>query len=501
MRITAAVLGLVLLGPAPVQASPAQVAPEEVAVDVVARGTPFPHYWEKMFGSGRAILSLRESYRRDLREMKRVTGFGYVRPHGIFLDEVGVYDEDPKGKALYNFSYVDEIYDGLLEAGVRPFVELGFMPKKLAANQTKYPFWYEPVVAPPKSGARWDELITQFARHLVERYGIDEVSKWYFEVWNEPNIEFWAGEPRQATYFELYDRTARALKLVSPRLRVGGPATAQAAWVDRFIKHTVEAKVPVDFISTHVYANDTAHDVFGTEENIPRDQMVCRAVKKVHDEIAASARPALPLIWSEFNASWKNEPEITDTVFMGPWIADTVRRCDGLVDSMAFWTFSDVFEEQGVSKTPFYGGFGAIAAGGLKKASFHAFELLHRLGEERLPSPAENVLVTRRADGALVIAVWNLVLPGNKGAARAVRLHLRGLAAGAHRASIWRIDEQHGDVLTAYRKIGAPRYPSRAQLTELRRAAELMPPEERSVIGTDLDLLIPANGLQLIVVP
>ena len=386
-----------------------------------------------MFGSGRAILSLRESYRRDLKMMKSATDFAYVRPHGIFLDEVGVYDEDDQGKPIYNFTYVDEIYDGLLAAGVRPFVELGFMPKKLAARPTKYPFWYAPIVGLPKSWERWQALIEHFARHLVDRYGIDEVAAWYFEVWNEPNLEFWDGEPKQSTYFELYDRTARTLKQVSPKLRVGGPATAQAAWVKQFIAHVASVNAPVDFISTHVYANDTAHDVLGTNESIPRDQMVRRAVGKVHDEIKSSGRPQLPLIWSEFNASYKNEPEVTDTSFMGPWLADTVRRCDGLADIMAFWTFSDVFEEQGVSKTPFYGGFGAIAQGGIAKASFHAFELLHRLGALRLANAAENVLVTKQADGAFVVAVWNMALPGRHAPVRHVRLRLDALTGSPSR--------------------------------------------------------------------
>src|SRR6202044_1373179 len=99
--------------------------------------------------------------------------------------------------------------------------------------------------------------------------------------------------------------------------------------------------VPVDFVSTHVYGNDSAKDVFGTDENIPRDNMVCRAVKKVHDQIAAAPITNLPLIWSESNASYKNEPDVTDSTFMGPWLADTIRQCDGLVDMMSYWTFSD----------------------------------------------------------------------------------------------------------------------------------------------------------------
>src|SRR5262249_42452701 len=152
---------------------------------------------------------------------------------------------------------------------------------------------------------------------------------------------------------------------------------AQAAWVDAFLRHCAENHIPVDFVSSHVYANDRAQDVFGTNEEIPRNKMVCRAVKKVHDEITASATPSLPLIWSEFNASYKNEPDVTDSVFMGSWLADTIRQCDGLAEMMSYWTFSDVFEEQGVVRTPFYGGFGLIAAGGIPKPAHNAFELLH----------------------------------------------------------------------------------------------------------------------------
>src|SRR6201999_886095 len=126
--------------------------------------------------------------------------------------------------------------------------------------------WYKPVVAPPKDWAKWDDLITKFTQHLVDRYSLDEVAQWYFEVWNEPNLDFWAGEPRQSTYWELYDHTAMDVKHVNARLRIGGPATAQAAWADAFIQHCAQNHIPVDYVSTHVYANDTAHDIFGTNE-------------------------------------------------------------------------------------------------------------------------------------------------------------------------------------------------------------------------------------------
>jgi xylan 1,4-beta-xylosidase len=497
-RVAAFLATVAIVCALPVARTPAaqEQKPEVIVVDATAPARAFPHFWEQMFGSGRAILSLRDSYRRDLRAVKQVTDFRYVRFHAILDDEVGVYGEDAEGKPLYNFSYVDQIYDGLLANGVRPFVEISFMPRKLAAREISQAFWYHPNVSPPKSWTAWDDLMTAFAKHLIERYGIDEVSQWYFEVWNEPNLDFWGGQPKQSTYWELYDHTARTLKAVSPRLRVGGPATAQAAWVGAFIKHCHDGNVPVDFVSTHVYGNDKSEDVFGTHEKIPRDQMVCRAVNKVHEQIKASAMPEVPLIWSEFNASYKNEPDVTDAAYMGPWLADTIRECDGMTQMMSYWTFSDVFEEQGVSKGPFYGGFGLIAAGGIPKAAFNAFKLLHDLGDQRIELKSDSALVTRKDDGTLVVAVWNYAPPGENGAAKRVALQFRDF--DPKQASVSRVDSTDGDSQTAYEKMGAPRYPTEEQILELRRAAELAPPSVEQISGHQLMLTIPSHGLDVV---
>jgi xylan 1,4-beta-xylosidase len=465
---------------------------EEIVVDPRGSHHSFPHFWEKMFGSGRAILTLREGYRQDLRLVKNATDFQFVRFHAILHDEVGIYDEDRRGNPIYNFSYLDQIYDGLLANGVRPFVELSFMPRKLASRHTVQSFSYHPFVAPPRDYARWDALIAHFASHLVTRYGIDEVAQWYFEVWNEPNLDFWAGVPAQATYWTLYDHTAKALKQVDSRLRVGGPSTAQAAWVSAFIRHTSERQVPVDFVSTHVYANDTSKDIFGTHEKISGAEMVCRAAKKVHDEVIASSRPEIPIIWSEYNATYFDDPDITDSVFMGPWLADTLRRCDGLTDMMSYWTFSDVFEEQGVVRRPFHGGFGLIAAGGIPKPAFNAFNMLHQLGEERFASDSEHALITRRTDGSFVIALWNYVLPGETGPP--IRIALR-LPQGSRSVRVRRLDATHGDVRSIYTEMGAPQYPTRDQLEALRAASVLAAPEELFIANDRVSVTLPPNGL------
>ena len=487
----------VFCAPARAQTDSAQEQnPQVVVVDAAAPSHPFPHFWEQMFGSGRAILSLRESYRRDLREVKQVTDFRYVRFHAILDDDVGVYSENAQGQPVYNFSYVDQIYDGLLANGVRPFVELSFMPDKLAARPIYQGFWYHPNVSPPKSWSAWDDLISALAKHLVARYGIDEVSKWYFEVWNEPNLDFWGGDPRQATYWELYDHTARTLKAVSPRIRVGGPATAQAAWVPAFIKHCHDDHVPVDFVSTHVYGNDTAENVFGTHEQISRKDMVCRAVSTVHKQIQASVMPDLPLIWSEFNAAYNNDPNVTDSAYMGPWLANTVRECDGLTKMMSYWTFSDVFEEQGVVKQPFYGGFGLIAERGIPKASFNAFKLLHELGDRRIEVNSDSALATRRSDGTIVIAAWNYAPPGETGAAKTLTLEFKDF--NPKQASVSAVDPTHGNSRAAFEKMGAPPYPTPAQIRELRDAAKLPPPSVETIHGHRLTLTIPSHGLDLI---
>lgn len=476
-------------------------AVETVVIDANAPATPLPHFWEQMFGSGRAILSLRDSYRGDLREVKKATDLRYIRFHAILHDEVGVYDEDKSGGAVYNFSYVDQIYDGLLANGVRPVVEISFMPKKLESDPSaSHPFWYHPNVSPPKDYAKWDTLMRAFAGHLIERYGSDEVAQWYFEVWNEPNIDFWSGVPKQSTYFELYEHTARDFKSVSPRLRVGGPATAAADWVPEFLDYCAKHNVPVDFVSSHGYADDTVEHLFHKHEDVPMDDRVCRAISRVHQQILASPTPKLPLMWTEWNVPSFGDLKARDTIYVGPALANDIRECEDLVTMMSWWTFDDVFEEDGPVKQPFYGGFGLIAAGSIKKPSFNAFALLHRLGDERLANPATDVLVTRRHDGTLVIAVWNLVDPDKAGIAKTVQFEFRGVNPDGA-AKLSRLDREHGNTLAAYEAMGRPRYPTQAQIGQLNQAAVLPAPEQVALQNGQLTIHIGVNGLVTVEVP
>jgi xylan 1,4-beta-xylosidase len=473
-----------------------------ISIDANAPAHAFPHFWEQMFGSGRAVLALRDNYRKDLEEVHDHVGMRYVRFHAIFHDEVGVYDEDEKGNPIFNFSYVDQIYDGLLARGVRPYVEISFMPRKLAAREAIHPFWYKQNVAPPKDYAKWDMLIREFAQHLIDRYGIDEVSQWYFEVWNEPNIDFWAGKPKQATYFEVYDHTARTLKAVSPKLRVGGPSTAAAHWIPEFLAHVNQQHVPIDFVSTHGYADDTVKDMFGTDEDIPMRDRVCRAIKKVHNEIRGSASPVLPLFWTEWNVPSYGDLNARDNWYVGPALARDISQCDGAVTMMSWWTFDDVFEENGVTREPFDGGFGLIASSMIKKPSFYEFSLLHLLGNERIANTGDNLLVTRRKDGTLVIAAWNLVDMDQitKGMPITLRLKFKGVAPNAD-ITIQRVDEAHGNPMATYRAMGSPKYPTQRQIQQLNDASSLPAAESQKLSKGELQMQLPVNGLALIEIP
>jgi xylan 1,4-beta-xylosidase len=305
------------------------------------------------------------------------------------------------------------------------------------------------------------------------------VEQWYFEVWNEPNIDFWNGDPKQATYFGLYDVTAKAIKQVDPALRVGGPATAQAAWVAAFISHCKQSNIPFDFVSTHVYGNEDSKNVFGRDLPISRRDMVARSAKKVYDEVKASAAPDTPIIWSEFNATYMTQQEVTDSAFMGPWLANNIRECDGLTAMMSYWTLSDVFEEQGVVKTPFFGGYGLIAEFHLPKAAFWDFDLLHHLGTQRVMIDSENALVTKRPDGVFVVALWNYAEPGEEARPKTFHLAAKSLKAKSYKLQF--VGPDHGSVLEPWKRMGSPAYPTNNQVRSLIDASRPGPVQKLSL--------------------
>lgn len=468
----------------------------ELTVDAGKEVGALPHFWERCFGSDRTAIGLRAQWREDLVRVHPETGMQAVRCHGLFDDEMGIA---LAGAGNWNFLYVDQIYDFMLDHGVRPFVELSFMPEAMASSANRV-FFYRGNVSPPRRWQDWYDMVQAFSRHCIRRYGIREVSTWKFEVWNEPNISFWAGS--QEEYFELYRQSTLALKEVDRRLSVGGPATAQLSWIPDMIRFCSQKDVPIDFVSSHIYPTDPQKHIFGKSHAYPYDQVIPAGVKLAKQQIESSAMPSLPL--------WITEWSSQNPAF----IADTLKHCIGLTEAMSYWTFSNVFEEQGVPKGVFNRSFGLLDQCGIARPSLHAFNFLHRLGAVRLQASDGPVLATRRPDGSLVILIWNLIphknaqdmangnpvsqgggKSGSKRLEKTVHLKLEGWK-GRNSVEVSQVNQSVGSAIPLWEKMGKPRYPSRDQIVELRKAAEL-PPPHNAVLDSNggLTLALPADGL------
>jgi xylan 1,4-beta-xylosidase len=456
----------------------------QLKIDPCAAAKPFPHYWELCVGSCHAYTALREDYRAQLRRAHEELGFQYVRFHGLLDDDMSVCYEkkDVRGNSLgivYNFANVDNIFDFLLSIGMKPFIELGFMPSCLASG-TKTCFHYHGNVTPPKSYDQWSNLISAMVRHLTERYTAQEVRTWFFEVWNEPNLPyFFAGT--QEDYFRLYDASCRAVKAVDPSYRVGSPATSVNSWIPEMIAHCEQSGVPLDFLSTHHYPTDDPLWESGQElgeflaQNGGMPNRYRRGTLTEMTQRTREQAGRYPLYYTEWNTSANNTDAIHDEAYTAALAAKTIADNDGLVKGYSFWTFTDIFEENAQGCGPFNGCFGLQTYEGIAKPVYRLFQLYHGLSQERLPvaGAAETVeaLACRTACGIQMV-VWNHNVPEEPCTEQRVAILL---AAGtAKQVRVCRIDAQHCNPKGAWQKMGSPQYLSADQLAGLHQASELV---------------------------
>jgi xylan 1,4-beta-xylosidase len=380
-----------------------------IAFDTQVKGESFKPYWKKCVAAGRAAEGLREDWRQQLREVQREIHFEYIRFHGIFHDDMMIYHEED-GQPVYNFQYLDSLFDFLLEVNLRPFLELSFMPYDLASGEA-FVFWWKGNITPPKDYQRWADLVRATIQHCINRYGLDEVLSWYFEVWNEPNLHngFWSST--QAEYFKLYEVTVQAIKELNPRLRVGGPASSdsggvKAPWVDEFLAFCKEQTLPVDFVSTHPYPNLWPLDNYGKTIMGYRDEDSTRSdMQRIWDCVDQSPFKQAEIHLTEWNSSPSPRDLIHDTAFMAPFVIMNNLKGLGLADSLAFWTFTDVFEEGRAGNSLFHGGFGMFNTQGLKKPSYYGYWFLARLGSQELLSGIDFIAV--RKGQVIQILMWN----------------------------------------------------------------------------------------------
>lgn len=444
-------------------------------------------YYQKCITFGRAAEALRADFQKQLKEIQKEISFEYIRFHGLFHDDMAVYDEDENGNPLLWFGYIDKLFDFLISVNIKPFVELGFMPFKLATVPNTV-FWWQANGCPPKNYEKWHYLINETVKHLTERYGIDEVKSWYFEVWNEPNLgSFWRGT--QEEYFKLYEISVDAVKSVCPDYRVGGPSTSGAdfrenlGYFKAFIDFCTGKNLPIDFFSAHPYPTYWPLDTDGNEQMGYMSKEVCSEfLSNVKSIVDNSAYAGAEIHLTEWNSSPSPRDLIHDTPFMAPFILYNITHNFGKINSLGFWTFTDVFEENGPGRSPFHGGFGLINSDGIKKPAYWAYWFLSQLGDE-IVETSDNYIITKQGDDYQII-IWNYCYYTDEFAKGdrskltetdrdnvfenknlTVNLHID--LNGKYSQTAFALSESTS-ALHNWVKIGAPKYPSEAQISELK---------------------------------
>lgn len=463
--------------------------------------SPFPHVWEESVGSGHMALALRSDWRAQLTRARHDIGFKRVRMHGMLDDDMSVSlgpaqpDTQPPMPGGYSFVNLDSVVDFLTSIGMDAFFEIGFMPRWLAENASSTVMHYRAITSPPRNYTEWGQVVETVARHLYERYGEDRIAKWFFEVWNEPNIHFWTGSPQQATYFALYLETFNALRRVSGRFRIGGPATSGGKWLPEFVKFCDTKIGELDFISTHAYAGGDKGSIY---------QDLSTSVRKAH-----AAANGVPLVISEYGGSWAHVSQLDEPAY-APFIVSTAAATQNLTDIMSVWAFSDIFEENGFpsGNVTYSAGFGLMNVYGIPKPSYRAMQLLHWAGDERVQvARQEGACAT--ADVLALVNTTHIALFVTNHAPLPldgvdpvetcnVRLAFPGYSIGP--VVVMRIDAEHVNPKKAWEAMGHPPYPTQEQLAALELASELHLQPLTAATDDSLVLSMP-RGLAVVFAP
>lgn len=452
----------------------------------------------------------------------------YIRAHHLLTSgdgtpelkwsSTGVYSEDANGKPVYHFKILDGIFDEYKAAGVRPMVELGFMPEALATGEEPYQVHYPQrttsgsVQSPPKDYAKWSELIRVVTAHLVERYGHDTVMQWYFEVWNEPNIDYWHATPEE--YWKLYDYAVAGVRVALPGAKVGGPATTGPGaghdgkaykFLDEFLGHVESGKsaanhkpVPLDFISFHVKGQPRiaeGHVRMGLSNEL-------NDTDKGFEIVAKHAKfRGLPIILSEADPegcaacsskvnpanNYRNGtlyPAYTAAAYKALFELQDRHRVNLL--GMLSWSFE--FENK-----EYFEGFRSLSTNGIDKPVLNLFRMLAlmdgtRVGTTSTGQVALDSILTSgvraqpdvdamatlgQRQGAVLL--WNYHDDAEPAPASPVTVTLRGLPAAVHRVQLmhYRIDDTHSNAYTVWKSMGSPQHPTSEQYAQLETKAGL----------------------------
>jgi xylan 1,4-beta-xylosidase len=493
----------------------AAAPPRQVVLDAAKASAPLDRFFDLSIGSDYPGTLIRDDSMAQLKTLTDETGFRYIRFHAVFHDVLKTVRKE-NGQLVYDWTRLDELYDKLLARNIRPFVELGFTPEALATSKNKIFYWEGNTSHPEHAG--WKDLITAFVNHIEQRYGKEEVRSWYFEVWNEPNLDgFWERADQKA-YFELYNLTAKTIKAIDPALRVGGPSTAGAAWVPEFLDYMDQSGAPVDFVTTHTYGVDSGFlDEKGVDDTklSPSPDAIVGDVRRVREQIAASKFPKLPLYFTEWSTSYTPRDLVHDSYISASYILSKLQGSKGLAQGMSYWTYTDLFEEPGPPTKPFEGGFGLMNPQGIRKSAYFSYKYLHALSGKEIP--VKDAQVVAATDGAALRAVvWDFQQPEQKVSNRSfysrvvpaaesapLAVQFRHARAGKYRLQVRRTGFKANDAYTAYIEMGAPKELTPAQVEQLHALTKDAPESDRTVtVGKNgaLDVAVPMRANDVVLV-
>ena len=523
--------------------------PVTITVDAAHPMGPLKPVW-RFFGYDEANYTTMPDGRKLVGELGRLGTPGapvYVRCHDLLCSGDGVpslkwsstnaYTEDPAGRPVYDWTRVDAIFDTYVKAGARPYVEIGFTPEAMTVHPQNYPHDPPPDVPlspkggqawPPKDFGKWAELVHRWVGHCVDRYGADAVRSWYWEVWNEPNIEYWQGT--RAQYFQLYDVTVDAVRRALPGARVGGPETAGGAggtFLREFLQHCLDGHVPLDFVSFHAKGRPKVvdgHVRMGLSYQLAD---VDRATAVIG---SFPAYRSLPIVIGE------SDPEgcaacrgpqngyRNGTMYSSYEAASLPRILEiagghGLnLEGNLTWAFE--FEDE-----PYFAGFRALATNGVDLPVLNVFRLWSQMNGQRLPvtSTAGHTAAEIRAGGVpadhpdvsayaavdgehLYLMVWHYADDDVPGPAADVTMNIAGLPVpdGPATVTVQRIDADHGNSYAAWQRMGSPQPPTVEQRAQLVKASALAtdPTPAVAVAGgkATLRVGVPQQGVALFTV-
>ena len=438
---------------------------------------PFRNLTNYCVGTGRLDLALHKEYQEELSAVQKLCGFRYIRGHGLFSDQMGIWQEwgppFAEKEQWLCFTYLDRVMDAYIENGIEPFLELGFMPEKLASSPQTLFYWKAHTV-PPKDPDAWCTLVKETLKHLAQRYGRERVETWPCEIWNEPNLPgFWehADKPK---YLELYRITVQAVKEVLPAMRVGGPAICggqgSQQWISDFLAFCRDEKLPVDFVTRHAYmGQDPQHKSRYLYHKMNTPDVLIAEMQESRNIIDSFPEyKGIPMYITEFNTSYNPFCPIHDTNLNAVTCAALLARLGDVADGYSYWTFGDVFEEQGIPTRPFHGGFGMMAAGLIPKPTLWAFSFFANLKGECVYRDDRAVIV-RREDGGFEAVLWNLCEEGNK---ESMDFSLSFPMEGDSAALVEIVDEETCNPLACWHRMGEPADLNEEQLCFLRAAGQ-----------------------------